>query len=90
MIAEKLSKTVVERIMAAARDVVVRDDALPGFGVRVKPSGVRSYIVQYRNRRNRRVKAPDHRPTWSVVDIRSGEEASTRHPRGCDARRGSG
>jgi integrase len=51
MIAEKLSKTVVERIMAAARDVVVWDDALPGFGVRVKPSGVRSYIVQYRNRR---------------------------------------
>jgi integrase len=51
MIAEKLSKTVVDRIMAAARDVVVWDDALPGFGVRVKPSGVRSYIAQYRNRR---------------------------------------
>jgi hypothetical protein len=50
MIAEKLSKTVVERIKAADRDGFVWDDALPGFGVRVKPSGARSYIIQYRNR----------------------------------------
>lgn len=51
MIAEKLSKMVVERIEAADRDVVVWDAALPGFGVWVKPSGVRSYIIQYRNRK---------------------------------------
>jgi hypothetical protein len=50
MIAERLSKTVVERIAAAEQDTVVWDETLPGFGVRVKPSGVRSYIVQYRNR----------------------------------------
>ena len=49
-IAEKLSKTAVERIGATDRDLVVCDDALPGFGVRVKSSGVRSYIIQYRNR----------------------------------------
>jgi hypothetical protein len=50
MIAEKLSKTAVERIKAADQDVVVWDKTLPGFGVRVKPSGVRSYLIQYRNR----------------------------------------
>src|SRR5215469_14109380 len=50
MIAERLSKTVVERIAAAEQDVIVWDNTLPGFGVRVKASGVRSYIVQYRNR----------------------------------------
>jgi integrase len=50
MIAERLSKTVVERIAATERDIIAWDETLPGFGVRVKPSGVRSYIVQYRNR----------------------------------------
>jgi hypothetical protein len=39
MIAEKLSKTVVERIKAADQDVVVWDNTLPGFGVRVNPVG---------------------------------------------------
>jgi hypothetical protein len=32
MIAKKLSKTVVERIKAADRDLVVWDDALPALG----------------------------------------------------------
>ncbi len=46
----KLSKSVVEKTEPLETDVVVWDEALPGFGVRIKPSGVRSYIVQYRNR----------------------------------------
>jgi len=46
----KLSKSVVENIEPLETDVVVWDEALPGFGVRIKPSGVRSYVVQYRNR----------------------------------------
>src|ERR1700724_3504423 len=65
MIAEKLSKTVVERIKATDQDVVVWDNALPGFGVRVKPSGVRSYIIQYRNRKtsaSRRLTIGQHGP----------------------------
>ena len=47
---QKLSKSKVEEIPPAAKDVFVWDAALPGFGVRVKPTGVRSYVVQYRNR----------------------------------------
>jgi integrase len=65
MIAEKLSKTVVERIKAADQDVVVWDNTLPGFGIRVKPSGVRSYIIQYRNRNtsaSRRLTIGQHGP----------------------------
>ena len=65
MIAEKLSKTVVERIIVADQDVVVWDNSLPGFGVRVKPSGVRSYIIQYRNRNtsaSRRLTIGQHGP----------------------------
>jgi hypothetical protein len=42
----KLSKTVVEKLDPAAKESVIWDEALPGFGIRVKPSGVRSYLVK--------------------------------------------
>lgn len=50
MAKKKLTKTGVEAIEPSTQDVVVWDAALPGFGIRVKPTGVRSYIVQYRDR----------------------------------------
>jgi integrase len=50
MARQKLSKTAVEAIAPGTEDIVIWDTALPGFGVRVKPTGVRSYIVQYRDR----------------------------------------
>jgi len=50
MAKKKLTKTTVEAIKPGAQDVVVWDATLPGFGIRVKPTGVRSYIVQYRDR----------------------------------------
>jgi integrase len=46
----KLTKRVLDAVRPKpAHDVFLWDDDLPGFGVRIKSSGVRSFIVQYRN-----------------------------------------
>ncbi|MCZ6593169.1 MAG: integrase arm-type DNA-binding domain-containing protein, partial [Alphaproteobacteria bacterium] len=45
----KLTKRRVEALKAPEKDVFAWDSELRGFGVRVKPTGSRSYIVQYRN-----------------------------------------
>ncbi len=49
----KLTKRFVESAKAAATDQVIFDDEIPGFGLRVLASGVRSYLVQYRNKQGR-------------------------------------
>jgi integrase len=49
----KLTKRFVESVKPAADDQVMFDDELAGFGLRVLPTGVRSYLVQYRNSQGR-------------------------------------
>jgi integrase len=50
----RLTKRTIDATAPARdRDVFVWDAELPGFGVRVKSSGVKSLIVQYRNRNGR-------------------------------------
>jgi integrase len=58
----KITKRLVESLCADARDVFVWDEELRGFGVRVKPSGFRSYVVQYRNAhgRSKRLTVGEH------------------------------
>ena len=51
MPSEKLTKTAVDRLKPAKTDYIAWDDGIPGFGIRVKPTGVKSALIQYRNRR---------------------------------------
>ncbi|MFV2001978.1 MAG: tyrosine-type recombinase/integrase, partial [Paracoccaceae bacterium] len=70
----KLTKTAVDRLAAEQVDVVFWDRALPGFGVRIKPSGAKSYVVQYRNRasgRSRRKTIGRHGPLLSLHEART-------------------
>ena len=44
----KITKQLINRLQPGSRAVTIYDTELKGFGVRVMPSGVRSYIVEYR------------------------------------------
>lgn len=46
----RLTKKAVDDAVATDSDTVLWDAGLPGFGVRIKPSGSKSFIIQYRNR----------------------------------------
>src|ERR1700744_4407418 len=45
----KLTKRIVDALQPTAKDQVVFDDEVSCFGIRVKPSGVKSWLIQYRN-----------------------------------------
>jgi integrase len=52
----KLTKRRIDAAETMEKEYFIWDDALPGFGLRVLPSGRKSYIVQYRaGRRARRM-----------------------------------
>ena len=57
----RLTKRTVEAAEVRAAEYMLWDGELPGFGVRIMPSGRRSYLVQYRTgRRSRRVTLGPH------------------------------
>ena len=63
---QKLTKSVVERLEPRCAELIVWDESLPGFGLRVKPNGNRSYVIQYRNRNtgaSKRMTVGPHGPT---------------------------
>ena len=45
----KLTQSYLSKLNSDGCDRIVWDDALPGFGVRIKPLGAISFLVQYRN-----------------------------------------
>ncbi|KZD25513.1 tyrosine-type recombinase/integrase [Tardiphaga robiniae] len=49
----KLTKRTVDAIKPTEGELVLWDDELPGFGLRAKSSGAKSFIVQYRNANGR-------------------------------------
>jgi hypothetical protein len=49
----KLTKKSVDAIKPIPKDQVHWDDELRGFGIRTKPSALKSFLIQYRNRQGR-------------------------------------
>jgi integrase len=49
----RITKRYVDKLTAVSADVVHWDEEIPRFGIRVKPSGAMSYVVQYRNKAGR-------------------------------------
>ena len=49
----KLTKTSVTKFKACDKDQFIWEESLPGFGVRAKSSGRKTYILQYRNKYGR-------------------------------------
>jgi integrase len=73
----KLTKAVVEslELPAGKKDYIAFDDTLPGFGVRIRAGGKRSYVVQYRSgHQQRRESLGDVR----AVDIDEARRAAKR------------
>ena len=46
----KITKRTVDAMVPREREHVLWDDEIKGFGVRVRPSGRKTYIVKYRDR----------------------------------------
>ena len=62
---KRISKRVVDGIRANGAEFIIWDDALTGFGLRVRASGAKSYVVMYRAGAGR--KAPSRKITLGSV-----------------------
>lgn len=69
-----LTKSVVEKLTPTDSETIYWDTNLSGFGVRVKPTGTKSYVLQYRVRatgRSRRKTIGKHGPLMSLNQAKS-------------------
>lgn len=76
MAGQRITKRVVDSLRPQASEYTVWDGRLPGFGVRVRPSGAMSYIVVYRAGSGRG--APFRRFTLATVGKATPEKARKR------------
>lgn len=70
----KLTKRSADAASAVGSELFLWDDELPGFGLRVKKSGARSFIVQYRNANGRSRRLTLGR--YGVLTVEEGRRAA--------------
>jgi integrase len=73
---QRITKRTVNALKVGEREFTVWDDAVTGFGLRVRPSGAMSYVVVYRAGPGRG--APVRRYTIATVGKIAPEDARTR------------
>ncbi len=70
----RLTKAKIDKLRCdSASETIYWDTDLPGFGLRVKPSGIKSFVIQYRNRstgRSRRKTLGKYGPLLSLHQAR--------------------
>jgi Arm domain-containing DNA-binding protein/integrase-like protein len=81
----KLTKRTIDAQKPGDRDVFLRDDELPGFGLRVYPSGAKVYLLQWkRDGRSRRLNLGRHGPVTCDEARRAALAALAEVQRGMD------
>ena len=76
MAGQRITKRVVDNLKIQSSEYAVWDAQLPGFGVRVRPTGAMSYVVVYRAGSGRG--APVRRFTIAAVGKTTPESARQR------------
>lgn len=70
----RLTKRTVEAVESTKGEIFLWDDELPGFGLRTKESGAKSFLVQYRNANGRSRRLTLGR--YGILTVEEGRKAA--------------